>query len=470
MPANHKTRYHISRNDLRPTAALTILVLALLIIPLATQVAAEDNSDDVNYFRKNGGLSDQEIPSDVELEWEKTLERGAIDSSPVVQDGRLVVRTSGVYDWGSGEFEEQPALHCLELSSGDEYWSVELEHGSGWELSTPLIWDGAVFVGTTAGFVSAYELATGDELWTVELLNSSQYLGVTSSPVPLEGSSLPEGIIVADGTGIVYCLDRDDGSVIWETTLDGPIYFTTPVLQGQELYIGTDTGSFFCLDAKDGTQLWNLSLKGKVRTTPFIDGDAIFLSTISYEDLYTPSHGYLYRLRLDGDGAEVDWLRRKEPSSSSPVCSDDSVFFGSNDFVHAVSRDNETLWKYRADGQIQSSLVYSTSSGRLLFTTNSEAGKLHVIHDGGGKVLTKNVKPEAPIFATSLLSDGHIVVCSDDGSVHVYTELELDVNVDFIPLPSFLVAVGCAVALVRAGRRRVACDPGTKQGAGYSRK
>ena len=432
-----------------PLITIILLLVVLLLTPHTTRVLAEDTGDDTTYFRENGGLTSEDVPSDIESKWEKELGRGAIDSSPVVKDGRLVVRTSGIYDWGNGEFEEPPTLYCFELSSGEEHWQVELEKGSGWELSTPLIRDEKVYVGTTAGFVMAYSLATGEELWTAPLQNSSQHLGVTSSPVPLDGSSLPKSIIVADGTGIVYCLDNDDGGIIWQTELDGQIYFTTPVVEKRDLYIGTDTGSFFCLDAKNGNERWNLSLKGTVRTTPFLDGDDIFLATILYEDPFTPSGGYLYKLHDNGDEAQVLWFRTKGPASSSVVCSDDSVFFVSGDFVVAISKDNETLWKYHADGQVQSSLIYSTSSQRLLFTTNSEAGKLYAIDKNGAKVWTKNVKPEAPIFATSLISGDYIVVCSDDGSVHVYTKLELDVNVDFVSLPSVLVGVVGVAVLVK---------------------
>ena len=450
-------RQQLSRPGRLLSGAFVILLALMLTLP-AAQVQASDSPEGTGHFRQRGGVTSQEIPEDVELKWETELGKGPIDSSPVIVVDQLIVRTAGIYDWGSGSFQEKPTLFCFDISSGKEKWSTEIEQGSGWELSTPLILDGKVFVPTTAGFVMAYELDDGSRLWEVELENSSQHLGVTSSPVPCPGSASPR-LVVADGTGIVYCLNAGDGSTAWATQLDGDIYFTTPAVADDRIYIGTDNGTLFCLDAGDGREVWNLSLEGKVRTTPFLDGNELYLATITYTDLFTPEDGFIYKIQINSNGGDVVWSKKKEPSSSSVVCSDEALFYASDDFVLAISRTDpeDTFWKARIDEQVQSSLVYSPGSGRLLLSTNSESGKLLAIDDEmGGKVWTESISPEAPLFATPLVYGDYIVACSDSGGVHVFVELDLDVNVAAPPLPAVLTLMAVITLLTIRKRRRKA--------------
>jgi len=426
----------------RKKLALSLILFFLLI----SNSVSSTETEDVTFFRALGGVTEEEIPQDIEIKWERELGKGAIDSSPVVKDGRLVVRTSGIYDWEKGVFKEKPSLFCFELSSGKEIWKTEIERGAGWELSTPLIYKEKVIVASTSGWVSAYDFFSGKKLWEKELENSSHYLGITSSPVAL-ASPQKDAILVAHGSGILYSLSVSDGNLIWQKKLNGTIYFTTPVVEGEKIYVGTDSGFFYCLEAEDGSEIWKLTLKGKVRTTPFVDGEHLYLATTTYQDQFTPTKGFLYHILLKGnDVPEIKWIRKKEPSASSVVGNGESVFFISGEYLVAVTEENETLWKYHVGEQVQSSLIYSKTSRILIFTTNSEEGKVYAVDEKGRRAWAKNVKPAAPLFATPLVANGYIVVCGDDGSVHVFKEKELNVNMSFPSFSSVVVLV-IAVAL-----------------------
>ncbi len=427
---------------------LVILFLGQVFMAFTLTAAGEETS--ISYFRENGGITEEKIPDDIELVWEEDLDAGPIDSSPVVSDGRLIVRTAGVFDWDSFSFEKKPVLACYELGAGKLFWKEELEHGSGWELSTPLIFDNKVFVGSTAGILSAYDLETGDHLWQKEFENSSMNLGITSSPVTNRDIN-HKSLVVADGTGSLYSLRAEDGSEIWNLTLDGQVYFTSPALSGTKLYIGTDAGTFYCVNYQTGAENWNLSLDGKVRTTPFLDGEGIYLTTITYKDTFTPETGYLYHLRDVGNNGEIVWQREKEPSSSSVVCSDDAVFYTSGDFVFALAKDNSSVvWEHKIEESVQASLLYSSSSKSLLLGTNVEIGQVLALRGSNGERLWFEQAPsDAPIFASPIIEDGFLVVCTDAGVVHVYQGLDLDLHVDFVSLPLLLVALGCGAVLYR---------------------
>ena len=455
MKGHPNLTHETSKTSIISTAALflALLILATTLLPLIQAVAATEGDQDTRYFRERGGLTDQKVPKDIELKWEALLEKGPIDSSPVAAQGKLIVRSAGIFDWGAGAFEEKPTLFCFELNSGKELWETELDVGSGWELSTPLIWEEKVFVGTTAGYVLAFGLDTGQEVWRRELHNSSQHFGVTSSLVPLQGSGSSPGIVVADGSGTIYALNANDGSSIWQRELGSEIYFTSPVVNGERLYIGTDSGTLFCLDSGDGSIIWSIPLIGRVRTTPFLDGNYLYLATISYQDAYTPKDGYLYKLHDKGESCEPVWLIKKEPSSSSVVCSDDSVYYASGESIFSVTKDNQTRWSFDVSSQIQSSLVYSSRSDVVLFTSNEEIGKFYAVKENGARLWEEIVRPDSPVFATPLLADGVMVVCSDSGGIQVFMELNLDVGLDAPAMPVTLTAL-VLVAVLMSQRNR----------------
>jgi hypothetical protein len=63
------------------------------------------------------------------------------------------------------------------------------------------------------------------------------------------------------------------------------------------------------------------------------------------------------------------------------------------------------------------------------------------------------VRPDSPVFATPLLADGVMVVCSDSGGIQVFMELNLDVGLDAPAMPVTLTAL-VLVAVLMSQRNR----------------
>ncbi|MBN2376261.1 MAG: PQQ-binding-like beta-propeller repeat protein [Sedimentisphaerales bacterium] len=54
-----------------------------------------------------------------------------------------------------------------------------------------------------------------------------------------------------------YCIDADNGQLIWRFTAEGPMRLA-PTLDKDKLYVGSDDGYLYCLDASSGKLIWKV--------------------------------------------------------------------------------------------------------------------------------------------------------------------------------------------------------------------
>ncbi len=96
---------------------------------------------------------------------------------------------------------------------------------------------------------------------------------------PLEMGSpavTEERVLIGGSTGILYCLNRRDGKLVWKKDLVDEI-FSQPVVKGDRVYIGTPSGVFYALRLFDGTEIWNYNLRTEILAPPTLADGRIFL-------------------------------------------------------------------------------------------------------------------------------------------------------------------------------------------------
>jgi outer membrane protein assembly factor BamB len=185
-------------------------------------------------------------------------------SSPAVWNG-------AVY-FGSGDGN----VYALNVSTGTLNWKFktgDVVHAS------PAISDGTVFIGSWDSYFYALDATTGKEKWrfkTGEDADIHNQVGIQSSAAVADG-------IVYFGCrdSNFYALDANTGKLKWEFNNKGSWVIGSPAIQDGKVYFATsDSGMFYAFDARSGTQIFYLNFKGwPMFSSPAIAGGTLYIGS-----------------------------------------------------------------------------------------------------------------------------------------------------------------------------------------------
>ena len=154
--------------------------------------------------------------------------------------------------------------------------------------------------------------------------------------------------VVADGRVFVgseesrfFCIDLNDGSLIWEFKAEAPITAPAAVV-GSKVYVGDYAGILYALNVETGAEQWRFEtedkIEGGVNALEFTEADG------SKEmRLFIGSHDYFLYCINAGTGAEI-WKTETDNyivGTPTIVASLPAVLFGGCDgYLHIVSAVN----------------------------------------------------------------------------------------------------------------------------------
>ncbi len=176
-------------------------------------------------------------------------------------------------DQGDSE-EGKSKLYALDGRTGQVVWQRPRKVGSSW--ATPIVIEAAgkgQVITLAVPNVVAYAASDGTELWRVDCLNGE----VTPSPVFAGGLVLvasPSEKLLAirpDGQG-----DVTKTHVAW-TSEDNVPDVTSPVSNGELVFMLTTSGMLTCLDAKDGKKQWDHDFEFECHASPSIAGNGLYV-------------------------------------------------------------------------------------------------------------------------------------------------------------------------------------------------
>ncbi len=183
-------------------------------------------------------------------------------------------------------------------------WSAEV--GIQTWLNNPVIADGLVIVGTAGSArgvgddldgIVALRLDDGAVQWRVHAARD------------VNGVSVAGGTVVATGDeGKVWGINATNGNVKWVFE-SGTLVFTNPLIVAGRAIVGDATGVLWALDIDDGSVLWQVLLSKAIRGGAASDGQLIFAADES---------GGVVAVDLEG---RVVWERDVAPSESAAVTS-----------------------------------------------------------------------------------------------------------------------------------------------------
>lgn len=186
-------------------------------------------------------------------------------SSPAVWNG-------AVY-FGSGDGN----IYAVDAATGALRWKF---HTGDVVHASPAIADGMVFLGSWDGYFYALDAATGAEKWRFKTGDDTRFhnhIGIESSAAVAEGT-----VYFGCRDAHVYALDERTGEKKWSwAEPNGSWVNTSPAVSKGVVYFGNSYGGqVFAADAKTGKILYTVDFKGwPIYASPAIAGDMLYVGS-----------------------------------------------------------------------------------------------------------------------------------------------------------------------------------------------
>lgn len=338
---------------------------------------------------------------------------GRIPSSPAVANGMVYF---GSYD---GNFYAVGAadgkLKWKFSNRGERRFAATHLHGSfplgetmpdpfDVYLSSPAVWNGAVYFGSGDGNVYALDAATGALKWKFQTGDV-----VHASPAIADGK-----LFVGSWDSYFYSFDAMTGKELWrfKTGEDADIHNqvgiqSSATVSNGRVYFGCRDSNLYALDAITGRQRWVYNNKGSwVITSPVVREGKIYFATSDTATLHT----------LDAaSGAHIDSLKFQWPFFASPSVAGDLLYLAGQDGkLQAIDlASNKTLWMFQSDGSHRNLSSLSNPDG----SPNYEAAFASNFYDdlivGVSRMHTVGMFLSSPVISGKVIYIG-----STDGNLY----------------------------------------------------
>lgn len=197
------------------------------------------------------------------------------------------------------------AVAALSRDDGAVIWHDQ----PGGLILGPAIADTVAVFTSEDGTVCAYGVS-GSRLWLRD------FPGLASPPSAAGGS-----VFAAFSDGTIRRLDILDGTPLWEVDLvpgQARCAMSRPVLSGDRMVLGTCDGRVVCLSAEDGSELWQTTLENWVQIPPAVGDSTVYAACDDKR---------LHILSLE-DGSSIDTLELGGYAGSAPLLVNGTLFAG----------------------------------------------------------------------------------------------------------------------------------------------
>jgi outer membrane protein assembly factor BamB len=316
--------------------------------------------------------------------------------------------------------------------------------------------DGIIYAGTRDGKVVAVNSSSQGVLWSYTVTtttSSGMSCGQTSALTAIYTTPIVNGDLVYIGTysGQVLALntsargqDQDSplqtryGEWKWDCPIDNAksnaIVAGLLVSEGA-IYVSSSNGRVYSLDQEFGDLNWESEILDekhrKLWTSPVIQGDTLYVSTFD---------GHVYALSRE-TGELSDWSFESEAGfASSPVIYEDTIFLGSFDrHLYAVKIGSDVpVWKFPQEEPAGNWFWASPIVNEGVVYAGCLDGKLYAINATTGEEIwpytTRDQQDRpSPIVSSPVLMDNLLIVVNESGTVYVF-DLGAEIGDEAVPL------------------------------------
>src|SRR2546423_5576762 len=329
--------------------------------------------------------------------------------------------------YGTGQIKDGQLTVVWQVETGftsgrlhDDPWG-----GTSWP-GQPSIKDDRVYFPSADGNLYCVNKDDGSVIWKFKAKDSFK-----ATPVILEDRILASGL-----DHHLYCISAKDGSLVWDYETGFEVDGSTIVSDGR-IYFGGEDHNFYCLNLTDGKLIYKV-LVGSVEGSITMNDGRVYLST---------EQGDIYCLN-PADGSTIWKSRIGADSDSTPAVANGFVYTAAEDgVVRAYKADTgELAGTVVTDGAhinyasehigIWGSPIVSNGKGFICASNHY----LYCLTADKGEVVWK-YKAHGPIWGTSPVVDGRVVFGDKAGWINVIdaragkliSELKIGDNINSTP-------------------------------------
>ncbi len=332
-------------------------------------------SKNSEYIKKLEG----KLPLNPRTSWEKTY--ASITSSPIVFNGVLYVAA------------KDSKVRAINMLTHEEVWTADMAYEMG---GTPAVDLTGVYIGTYKGIEYKLSLLDGSIIWR----------GKTGKKI-VAGSVMNDTLVFTGSTdSYIYAFNKDTGEQAWRVPTKGVIW-GTPVLSGTTLFAGSLDKSLYAIDSLTGKIIWRKQFRSSVYATSAVSGTTVFAGT---------SNGSL--VALDSATGNELWSFVAPKGINGKITADDaSVYFGCDDgTVHVLDAKNGAVrWTFKANAEVMSGVIVADGVAYIA----SYDTYVYALDASNGTILWK-AQMSDKIYATPFFVGSELVVADMKGLVRVF--------------------------------------------------
>ena len=255
--------------------------------------------------------------------------------------------------------------------------------------------------GTAVGLAAA-----GGATWAVVASNRPAGPWTAATDDKIYSSPLVDGGVVYIGSndGHLYAFDADTGAQRWRYPTQGAVTSSPRIADGT-LYVGGQDGFLHAVDVRTGERRWATDTGGPVHSSPAVAGNLVAVGSRANK-----------LLACDMRSGAVLWeLVRGDWFNSSPTIVDGVVYVGCRDHnVYGIdAATGEQRWQYTTSSTVD-------SSPRVVGQSVYIGGDDNKVRSLGARTgaWIWDFTAQKGIVSTPAVADGVLYVGSDDGSLY----------------------------------------------------
>lgn len=374
---------------------------AALLGMITLMLSAFAQADPANWPHPRGGLMAQGVaPTQFADRYAPAWAYktgGAVLSSAVIMDGVVYV--------GS----EDKQLHAIDAMTGKRKWVFVAQTLID---ASPVVDQGVVYIGTDGGVLHAIDTKTGKEKWKFQ--TEGRISGESAVVTHTDAQGKPTRLVlVGSHDGLLYCLDAATGKKKWAYET-GDYINCGITLEGTTIVLGGCDTMMHLIDLNTGKGLGEIELGGEVAGTPALGKGRAYIGHMQNEVL-----------AIDLKKKAIAWRfhDRDFPFVGSPSLTGETLLIGSRGRrLYAINTTTgEKKWDIRTHGGIEGAPVIA--GDRAIF--GSAGGRLSIISLSDGKTLWQHDLGSA-INVSPAVTQDLIVVGSEDHSIYAFKPVNQD--------------------------------------------